>query len=94
MAKVTAKLQVTVPKTLAEEFGIRPGDEIDWVSAGDAIRVVPVGAKHRAVSRELRARLFDHATQRQKRRQAKRRWPRASARGWKRKDLYTRGRTG
>ena len=34
MAKVTSKLQVTVPKALAERHGIAPGDEIDWQSAG------------------------------------------------------------
>jgi AbrB family looped-hinge helix DNA binding protein len=41
MSRVTSKLQVTVPKAIAERYGIRPGDEIDWVPAGDAIRVVP-----------------------------------------------------
>jgi bifunctional DNA-binding transcriptional regulator/antitoxin component of YhaV-PrlF toxin-antitoxin module len=41
MAKVTSKLQVTVPKALAEN-AIRPGDEIAWEAAGDVIRVVTV----------------------------------------------------
>ena len=41
MAKVTSKLQVTIPKALAERYGIRPGDEIDWEPAGQFIRVVP-----------------------------------------------------
>ena len=41
MSKVTSKLQVTVPKVIAEQYGIRPGDDIDWVSAGDSIRVIP-----------------------------------------------------
>ena len=40
MAKVTSKLQVTVPKALAERYAIRPGDEIAWEAAGDVIRVV------------------------------------------------------
>ena len=31
MAKVTSKLQVTLPKALADQYGIEPGDEIGWV---------------------------------------------------------------
>ena len=42
MAKVTSKLQVTIPKAIADRHGLRPGDEIEWVSTGDAIRVAPV----------------------------------------------------
>ena len=41
MAKVTSKCQVTVPKAIAQQYGIRPGDDIDWVAAGDVIRVIP-----------------------------------------------------
>jgi bifunctional DNA-binding transcriptional regulator/antitoxin component of YhaV-PrlF toxin-antitoxin module len=40
MSKVTAKLQVTLPKALAEKYGIVPGSEIVWEAAGDAIRVL------------------------------------------------------
>ena len=60
MAKVTSKLQVTVPKRLAERFEIAPGDEIEWEAAGDAIRVVPVRGRRRR-DRASRARLFDPA---------------------------------
>jgi AbrB family looped-hinge helix DNA binding protein len=45
MARVTSKLQVTIPKVVAEQFGIRPGDEVDWVPAGEAVRVVPAKNK-------------------------------------------------
>ena len=38
MSKVTSKLQLTVPKAIADKYGIRPGDELDWVAAGDSIR--------------------------------------------------------
>jgi len=41
MAKVTSKYQVTVPKKIAERYSIRPGDDIDWVAAGEVIRVIP-----------------------------------------------------
>lgn len=43
MAKVTSKLQVTVPRTIADQYKIRPGDEIRWVAAGEVIRVIPQG---------------------------------------------------
>ena len=39
MPKVTSKLQLTVPKKIADQYGIRPGDELEWIPAGDSIRV-------------------------------------------------------
>ncbi len=38
MSKVTSKLQVTIPKVIAEQYGIKPGDEIEFVPAGEVIR--------------------------------------------------------
>jgi AbrB family looped-hinge helix DNA binding protein len=97
MSRVTSKLQVTVPKLIAERYGIRPGDEIDWVPAGDAIRVVPP-AQRTPRSKDSRARrlaLFDQATERQRERQrGQTRRRRAADRGWHREDLYGRGRAG
>ncbi|MGH9316598.1 MAG: AbrB/MazE/SpoVT family DNA-binding domain-containing protein [Thermoanaerobaculia bacterium] len=93
MAKVTSKLQVTVPKTIAEQLQIRPGDEIDWIPAGDAVRVVPRRRRKTVDDRQARLRSFDEATARQLRRQAGKplqKEPRD--RGWKREDLYDRGR--
>jgi AbrB family looped-hinge helix DNA binding protein len=92
MAKVTSKLQVTVPKAIAERHGIRPGDEIEWISAGDAIRVETASSR-KPLSLETRLKMFDESTARQRRRQAgrpKRKPPRD--RGWKREDLYDRAR--
>jgi AbrB family looped-hinge helix DNA binding protein len=91
MAKVTSKLQVTVPKALAERHGIAPGDEIDWQSAGDAIRIVPTRARPRR-DRAWRARLFDQATQRQRQRQGAAAVAAATGRDWTRDELYDRGR--
>ena len=34
MAKVTSKRQLTVPKFIADQYGIKPGDQLDWVPAG------------------------------------------------------------
>lgn len=45
MAKVTSKYQVTVPKKIAERYGIHPGDDIGWEAAADVIRVIPPGNK-------------------------------------------------
>lgn len=92
MAKVTSKLQVTVPKVLADRFGIHPGDEIDWEAAGDAIRVVPARRDARRDA-AWRARLFDQATARQRARD--RAYPPSptSKRGWTRDSLYQRGRS-
>ena len=92
MSKVTSKLQVTVPKAVAEEYGIRPGDEIEWVPAGDAIRVVAAGRSRPALDLEARLKLFDRATERQRERQrASKRSKRVAKRGWTREELYTRG---
>jgi AbrB family looped-hinge helix DNA binding protein len=92
MAKVTSKLQVTVPKAIAERYQIRPGDEIEWVAAGDAIRVLP-GARRQLVNDvSSRLKVFDAATARQRHRQARaRKTAPPTERGWTREDLYRRG---
>ncbi len=41
---MTSKLQVTVPKALADRYGIRPGDHVRFEEAGEVIRVLPAGA--------------------------------------------------
>jgi len=89
---VTSKLQLTVPKAIADEYGIRPGDELQWIAAGETIRVIPAGKNNlsqRERTVEERLELFDRATQRQKRRQAKAdKVVSPAARGWKREELY------
>lgn len=93
MAKVTSKLQVTLPKALADQFGIRPGDEIDWTAAGDVMRIVPRRTRREALALDVRLHLFDQATDRQRRRQRRKQAVRQPAtRGWRREDLYQRGR--
>jgi AbrB family looped-hinge helix DNA binding protein len=93
MAKVTSKLQVTVPKAIAARYGIRPGDAIEWVPAGDSIRVVPAGRQSRGTDPRWRLKLFDAATERQRRRRVSTLRRRArGGRGWTREDLYDRGR--
>jgi bifunctional DNA-binding transcriptional regulator/antitoxin component of YhaV-PrlF toxin-antitoxin module len=94
MAKVTSKLQVTVPKALATTYRIRPGDELLWVAAGDSIRVVPARSLSKARDSVVaRLKLFDLATARQQARQRGGRRKSTKDRGWRREDLYDRGRT-
>ena len=90
MAKVTSKLQVTLPKAIASAHGIKPGDEIEWASAGEVIRILPARRAREVLDVAERLRLFDLATARQRRR--KRPFVRARERGWTREELYERGR--
>jgi AbrB family looped-hinge helix DNA binding protein len=92
MSKVTSKLQVTVPKALAERYGIDPGDEIEWQAAGDAIRVIPVRKRSR---RDVawRLRVFDQASVRQRERDDQRPAGTGADRGWTREELYDRARS-
>ncbi len=92
MAKVTSKLQVTVPKAVADRYGIRPGDEIEWLVSGDTIRVVPPGRKIKTMSPAERLRRFDLATARQRKKNKRPHAAPAQNRGWRREDLYHRGR--
>lgn len=94
MSKVTSKLQVTIPKALAERYGIRPGDEIEWQPAGAFIRIIPPGSRRQRLTVQERLRLFDQATALQQARERALPGPRATApadRGWTREELYTRG---
>ena len=94
MAKVTSKLQITVPKALAAELDLQPGDDIDWAINGNGLRVTPSKARREVFDLATRLRQYDHATDRQRRRQQDVRLaPADGDRGWSREDLYDRGRT-
>ena len=87
---MTSKLQVTVPKALAERFGISPGDDIRWEAAGDVIRVVP-RPREPPEDRASRRKLFDKATERQRERErTEAPLEPAGDRGWTREELYER----
>jgi AbrB family looped-hinge helix DNA binding protein len=94
MAKITSKLQVTVPKAIADRFGIRPGDEIEFLPGDGSLRILfsPDKMPHQV---EDRLRLFDQATDRQREREGRLHLVQSSPadRGWTREDLYDRGRT-
>jgi len=96
MAKVTSKLQVTLPKALASELGIQPGDDIEWSAAAGGIRITPVKGKNE-LDIKRRLELFDAATKRQQTRNKRRRRLKereSTNRGWTRQELYRRGRAG
>jgi AbrB family looped-hinge helix DNA binding protein len=86
MSKVTSRYQVTVPKAIADLYGIRPGDNLEWIPAGDVIRVVTGHEKPASKDVEERLRLFDEPTER-------RGGKTPADRGWSREDLYGRGRS-
>jgi AbrB family looped-hinge helix DNA binding protein len=93
MPKVTGKLQITLPKRLAETYGIRVGDEVEIVPAGDAISIIPANRRpRRRLSVEERLRLFDESMRRQRERDSRHVPASTEDRGWRREDLYDRHR--
>lgn len=93
MSKITGKFQLTLPKRLVDTYGIKVGDDVDLVPAGDSISIVPARrAKTAAANPQERLRYFDRATDRQKEREGTRTLTSEKDRGWTREELYTRGR--
>lgn len=96
MSKVTSKLQVTIPKVIAEQYAIEPGTEVFFEPAGEAVRLrlaaAPVPS---AGDVAYRLRLFDRATARLRSGQAEVHAELGddaeTDRGWQREDLYDRG---
>jgi len=96
---VTSKLQLTVPKRIADQYGIRPGDELEWIPAGESIRVELVRRKPRAgheLTVKERLALFDanmarvDKLQEEELKEAKTKGTRVPRenRGWTREELY------
>jgi AbrB family looped-hinge helix DNA binding protein len=93
MSKVTSKRQVTIPKKVADEYGIGPGDVIEWEPAGDVIRVLPPRMGPTQLSLEERLSLFDRGSRRRDERM--REGPSdVHDRGWTREELHERGSAG
>jgi len=96
---VTSKLQLTVPKAIADQYGIRPGDELEWIPAGESIRVELMRHKAKAgheLTTDERLALFDSNTkwldevQAEELNEAKAKGTRTTreTRGWTREELY------
>lgn len=99
MSKVTSKLQLTVPKAIADQYSIRPGDELQWTPAGESIRI-ELGRGQSSAEQRLtvdeKLELFDQGSERLEKIQREplkrsRRESRSKSRGWTREDLYNRG---
>lgn len=99
MPRVTSKLQLTVPKKIADQYGIRPGDELEWIPAGESIRVELVRQKSKngqELSQEERLALFDANSkwldelQAEQLKEAESKGTRITRenRGWTREELY------
>ena len=93
MAKVTGKFQITLPKALVDQCGIRIGDELELRPVGGSIQIDRRLAPDRTRLGHERLTHFDRATKRQQARQAARSVQPARSRGWTREELYVRGRT-
>ncbi len=87
---MTSKLQVTIPKVMAEKIRIKPGDEVHWSEAGRGLLLEPhsTGA---ALDTGARLKLFDAVTRRLKEKSGPVEKSDTKKRGWTREELYTRG---
>ena len=92
MSKVTSKLQVTIPKHVAEKYGIRPGDDVQWLVREPGPMMVPAGLVRPRLTPEERLALFREETRRIDEIQSRRKWPRLKRRDWTREELYDRPR--
>jgi bifunctional DNA-binding transcriptional regulator/antitoxin component of YhaV-PrlF toxin-antitoxin module len=93
MAKVTGKLQITLPKALAELCGIQVGDELELRPIGKSIQIDRRSRRDTSDLRRDRLAHFDQASTRQRNRERRTQLDAARTRGWTRAELYTRGRT-
>jgi AbrB family looped-hinge helix DNA binding protein len=92
VSKVTSKLQITIPKAIADRYSIAPGDELEWEPAAECVRVVPSKSRKRVIDTAARLRLFDAATKRQRARETEAAETGSpQPRGWTREELYERG---
>ncbi len=105
MSTVTSKLQVTLPKAIADRYGVVPGADLVFEPAGDSIRVLVAresGLVRPAASLTDKQALFEAATQRQAKRNrgyrlkvgasSQKNVKAAADRGWSREELYDRDR--
>ena len=90
MAKVTKKLRSTVPKAIASQYGIRPGDRVELIPAGETIRMIP-SRRLKPISAQERLCIFDGIIKRVDARAAEHNGKpahRGDDRSWTREDLY------
>ena len=88
MSKITSKLQVTIPKAIADRYRIQPGDEVGWETLPQGLLMVPAQHPRARLTPEERVALFDEETARLRRSQRGKKRPRIKGRDWTREDLY------
>lgn len=100
MAKIKKEGHLPVPKALAEQFGIHPGESIRFEKVGNGILLSTDAPLDSSVI-EKRLESFDRATRRMEVKPVPtvKRKPRSKSihpddRGWSREELYLRGRIG
>ena len=89
-----------MPKAIADQYGIPPGDEIRVVAGRRSDLRRPVGRRRkcaRELDRKEQLELFNRATERQRRREAmlgqdRPKAHRSADQGWSMGELYRRGR--
>ena len=89
MSRITSKLQVTIPKHLAELFGLGPGDEIQWVPDAGTLRILLPGSRS-SLTVEERLSLFNLASGRIRRGAIPVPGTELRDRGWTREELHER----
>ena len=97
---MTGELPWTVPQKTADQYGIRPGDELEWIPGRESIRLELVSKAKSAnqLTLEERLTLFDATTkwiddlQADQLKEAKEQRTRIAGenRGWTREELYER----
>ena len=93
MAKVTSKLQLTLPRKLADQYGIKPGDEVEFRAGGNIIHLIPAErVVHDMLSPAERLRIFEDTNRRVREAQKHLKLPAEPPkdRGWTREELYDR----
>ena len=88
MSRVTSKLQVTLPKAVADRYGIVPGSDVTFEPAGSVILLRPAAARASSLTAEEKLELLDAGSARALARVAGA--PNAQDRGWSREELYDR----
>jgi AbrB family looped-hinge helix DNA binding protein len=89
MSRITSKLQVTLPKLIATEYGLKPGSEVTFEPAGEVILVRTGAVRPLELPREDRLRILHEMIDRAN--QVPRPvGPPATDRGWTREELYDR----
>jgi bifunctional DNA-binding transcriptional regulator/antitoxin component of YhaV-PrlF toxin-antitoxin module len=90
VGKITSKYQLTLPRHVADQRGVEPGDEVQWDVHGSAAMLRPARLQKPRLSVEHRLRLFDASVRRQAERQRERSTTEPASPRWTREELYDR----